>query len=99
MPTLSINQSDLDVIIDALKCSLTKSQMPRAERLVQQLTNPAPAPKGADWAPFRPPIRSAWPSGIVKSQRKPNPYFHKPREHKPAAPKVPLTADQILAGL
>jgi hypothetical protein len=99
MPTLSLNKDDLEIIVDALKCAMTKSQLQRAALLVERLTAPIPPPKGAGWAPFRPPIRSAWPSGITKKPRKQNPYFHKPRSKSVGAPqpKAKLSADDILS--
>lgn len=101
---IDVTKNELEAIVDALNGQPLKCQRKVREELALRFhyrLHPSKAPDSNGWAPMkkRVPIRSSWPCGIVKKDRKKKWEYHKPRTQQPKAPKKVLTADDILAEL
>jgi hypothetical protein len=106
---IDVTRAEFEVIVDALKGQLTRAQAKLVQELAKRLDwqlHPSKAPDSNGWAPIkkRPvAIRSSWPSGHVKPDKKKHWSYDKegkPKKAKqPKAPAKPLSADEILAGL
>ena len=103
---LDLTRAELEVIVNCLKGSPLKCEQKLRAQLTQQLDwqlHPSKAPDTNGWAPMKAKvsIRSSWPSGHVKQDRKSH-WSYKGKGKKPTEPKVPKkppTADDILASL
>lgn len=99
-----VTRDELEAITDALNGQPLRCHKKVREALALKFyywLHPTKAPDTDGWAPMhqRVPIRSSWPSGIIKKDKKNKWEFEKPSTTTPKAPKVPLTADEILAKL
>jgi hypothetical protein len=100
---IDITKEEFQLLIDALQGTMTRSQQKLRESLARRLDiqlHPSKAPDSNGWAPIR--IKSSWPSGLVRQDRKSHWSFKRQSKSKPKQskqPKKPLTADDILAEL